>query len=78
MVASMAHGPSARPTWRAEHLNARMTTTLIFPPTRDGLPLGLGGAPLGNMFAPVPEAQVSALFEAALADGCRSLDTAPH
>ena len=55
-----------------------MTTPLIFPPTRQGLPLGLGGAPLGNMFAPVPEAQVVALFEAALADGCRSLDTAPH
>ena len=55
-----------------------MTTTPIFPPTRDGLPLGLGGAPLGNMFAPVPEAQVSVLFETALADGCRSFDTAPH
>ena len=55
-----------------------MTTTPIFPPIRDGLPLGLGGAPLGNMFAPVPEAQVSALFAAALADGCRSFDTAPH
>ena len=55
-----------------------MTTPPIFPPTRQGLPLGLGGAPLGNMFAPVPEAQVSALFETALADGCRSFDTAPH
>ena len=55
-----------------------MTTTPIFPPTRDGLPLGLGGAPLGNMFAPVPPAQVDALFAAALADGCRSFDTAPH
>ena len=55
-----------------------MTTTPIFPPTRHGLPLGLGGAPLGNMFAPVPETQVSALFKTALADGCRSFDTAPH
>jgi D-threo-aldose 1-dehydrogenase len=55
-----------------------MTTPPIFPPTREGLPLGLGGAPLGNMFAPVPEAQVSVLFETALADGCRSFDTAPH
>ena len=55
-----------------------MTTTPIFPPTRHGLPLGLGGAPLGNMFAPVPPAQVDALFAAALADGCRSFDTAPH
>lgn len=55
-----------------------MATSFIFPPTREGLPLGLGGAPLGNMFAPVPSAQVEALFAAALVDGCRSFDTAPH
>lgn len=50
----------------------------LFPPCLDGLPLGLGGAPLGNLFAPVPEAQARALLDTAWADGCRCFDTAPH
>ncbi len=40
--------------------------------------LGLGGAPLGNLFAPVPEDDARALLGAAWASGCRSFDTAPH
>jgi D-threo-aldose 1-dehydrogenase len=40
--------------------------------------LGLGGAPLGNLFASVPDAQACALLDAAWGSGCRSFDTAPH
>lgn len=40
--------------------------------------LGLGGAPLGNLFAPVADADARALLDAAWASGCRSFDTAPH
>lgn len=40
--------------------------------------LGLGGAPLGNLFAPVTDADARALLDVALASGCRSFDTAPH
>ena len=50
----------------------------VFPACRDGLPLGLGGAALGNLFTAIPEAQAQAVLAAALADGCRSFDTAPH
>jgi D-threo-aldose 1-dehydrogenase len=41
-------------------------------------PLGLGGAPLGNLFAPVAEADAEATVRAALAGGLAYLDTAPH
>jgi D-threo-aldose 1-dehydrogenase len=51
---------------------------MIFPSTRDGLALGLGGAPLGNLFAALPEAQAQALLQAALRSGARVFDTAPH
>jgi D-threo-aldose 1-dehydrogenase len=51
---------------------------VIFAPRSDGVRLGLGGAPLGNLFRPVPEADASNLLRSALADGCRSFDTAPH
>jgi len=40
--------------------------------------LGLGGAPLGNLFAPVPDGDARALLDAAWTSGCRSYDTAPH
>ena len=49
-----------------------------FPACTDGPRLGLGGAPLGNLFRAVPEADAQAVLAAALADGCRSFDTAPH
>ncbi|MFT3718626.1 aldo/keto reductase [Pseudorhodoferax sp.] len=50
----------------------------MFPGCGDGARLALGGAPLGNLFQAVPEAQAQAVLAAALADGCRSFDTAPH
>lgn len=53
-------------------------TLMIFPSTRDGLALGLGGAPLGNLYAAMADDQAHAVLEAALGDGCRSFDTAPH
>ncbi|RCW66679.1 aldo/keto reductase [Pseudorhodoferax soli] len=49
-----------------------------FPGCTDGLRLGLGGAPLGNLFRAVPDAEAQAVLATALADGCRSFDTAPH
>jgi D-threo-aldose 1-dehydrogenase len=50
-----------------------------FAPGADGTSrLGLGGAPLGNLFAPVSEPDAKALIDAAWAGGCRSFDTAPH
>jgi D-threo-aldose 1-dehydrogenase len=50
----------------------------LFKPCTDGMRLGLGGAPLGNLFEAVTQEQACALLEAAWADGCRSFDTAPH
>jgi D-threo-aldose 1-dehydrogenase len=40
-------------------------------------PLGCGGAPLGNLFAPIPEEAALATLEAAWAVGIRHFDTAP-
>ena len=51
---------------------------MIFPPTAHGLRLGLGGAALGNLFTAVSDADAQTLLAAALAGGCRTLDTAPH
>jgi len=50
----------------------------LFPPCTHGSRLGLGGAPLGNLFAPVAESDARRVLEAAWAGGCRSFDTAPH
>lgn len=51
----------------------------LFPPCAgNGARLGLGGAPLGNLFSAVPAAQARALLDAAWHSGCRSFDTAPH
>ena len=53
--------------------------TIFFPPCdKSGLRLGLGGAPLGNLFTAVSDAAAQALVDAAWASGCRSFDTAPH
>ena len=49
-----------------------------FQPCTDGTALGLGGAPLGNLFEAVSDAQARTLLEAAWDDGCRCFDTAPH
>jgi D-threo-aldose 1-dehydrogenase len=60
-----------------------MTSTLLaarlFPPcSGSGVRVGLGGAPLGNLFTRVEDADAHALLDAAWASGCRSFDTAPH
>lgn len=39
--------------------------------------LGLGAAPLGNLYEPIAEANAQALLEAALSAGIRYVDTAP-
>jgi D-threo-aldose 1-dehydrogenase len=52
--------------------------TSAFLPCTDGARLGLGGAPLGNLFEAMSDAQARAVVDAAWADGCRSFDTAPH
>ena len=49
-----------------------------FAPCSDDTRLMLGGAPLGNLFAAVSDADARALIDAAWASGCRSFDTAPH
>jgi D-threo-aldose 1-dehydrogenase len=52
---------------------------LFFPACQgSGIRLGLGGAPLGNLFASVSNDEATHLIAAALADGCRSFDTAPR
>src|SRR5580692_6412396 len=51
---------------------------LIFASMTNGVRLGLGGAPLGNLFRAIPEEEAVDLLQAAFADGCRSFDTAPH
>ena len=51
---------------------------MVFLPLRDGSRLGLGGAPLGNLFTAVSDDAARAVVTAAHADGCRSYDTAPH
>ncbi len=40
-------------------------------------PLGFGGAPLGNLLAPVSEANAAAALATAWRSGCRYFDTAP-
>jgi D-threo-aldose 1-dehydrogenase len=41
-------------------------------------PLGLGGAPFGNLFAPVAETDARGAVETAWSKGCRFFDTAPY
>ncbi len=50
----------------------------IFPATHDGLNLGLGGAPLGNMYSAISDAAAKSLLDTAYGDGCVTFDTAPH
>ncbi len=51
---------------------------MIFRAARGGLRLGLGGAPLGNMYAAISDGQAQAVLQTAFADGCSTFDTAPH
>lgn len=53
-------------------------TVFFLPCFESGQRLGLGGAPLGNLFTAVSDATVRSLTDAAWASGCRSFDTAPH
>jgi D-threo-aldose 1-dehydrogenase len=60
-----------------------MTTKNLFPPLKsagkhNGLKLGLGGAPLGNLFTAVSEADAQSIIQQAINDGCTMFDTAPH
>ncbi|MBN9509916.1 MAG: aldo/keto reductase, partial [Alphaproteobacteria bacterium] len=41
-------------------------------------PLGMGGAPLGNLFTAIPDAVATATIEAAWDCDIRHFDTAPH
>lgn len=53
--------------------------TFFFPACAvSGLRLGLGGAPLGNLFEAVSNDEARYLVDAAWRSGCRSFDTAPH
>jgi len=53
--------------------------TLFFPSCAGSQwRIGLGGAPLGNLFSAVSDDDARALVDAAWVSGCRSFDTAPH
>lgn len=51
---------------------------MMFSPMTNGLRLGLGGAPLGNLFTAISDDAALALVRVAWETGCRSFDTAPH
>jgi len=51
---------------------------MIFRTTTDGQRLGLGGAPLGNLFTAVSDAAARTVLDTAWQTGCRTYDTAPH
>ena len=59
-----------------------MNTPTLFPPLKnpklEGLKLGLGGAPLGNLFTEVSDADAQSIIQQAIKDGCTMFDTAPH
>jgi D-threo-aldose 1-dehydrogenase len=44
----------------------------------DDTPLAFGGAPLGNLFAPLDDGDATALVRHAMSRGIRYFDTAPH
>lgn len=68
-----------RASWAlvASHRRVRQDKP-IFPGLASGARLGLGGAALGNLFTAVSDREAHAVIAAALADGCRTFDTAPH
>jgi len=51
---------------------------MIFPPCTNGSRLGLGGAPLGNLFTVIDDDAALKLLQSAWNAGCRTFDTAPH
>ena len=50
----------------------------VFATTRDGLAVGLGGAPVGNMYSAISDEAAHEVLTAIAADGCGTFDTAPH
>ncbi len=50
----------------------------IFPATTSNVRLGLGGAAIGNLYKAITDAEAHGVVQAALDDGCRAFDTAPH
>lgn len=50
----------------------------IFAATRGGLALGLGGAPVGNMYSAISDEVAHEVLQAIQANGCVTFDTAPH
>ena len=59
-------------------MNVPAARGLFAPMQGRGIRLGLGGAPLGNLFEALSDAHAAAVVEKAWADGCRCFDTAPH
>jgi D-threo-aldose 1-dehydrogenase len=59
-----------------------MSSETLFPPIKNtklgSLKLGLGGAPLGNLFSAVSDDDAQTIIQQAINDGCRTFDTAPH
>ncbi len=55
-----------------------MNTLTPYLPCTDGARLGFGGAPMGNLFEALSDANAQQVLSAAWRDGCRSFDTAPH
>jgi len=72
-----SQSPKHLPAVDELHPSIAMTKP-IFLPCTDGTRLGLGGAPLGNLFTPISDAQAHLVIETAWAEGCRTFDTAPH
>lgn len=54
------------------------TMPTIFPATASNVRLGLGGAAIGNLFKAISDADALEVVQAAVNDGCRTFDTAPH
>lgn len=57
---------------------SNMTQSNSYFHCTDGARLGLGGAPLGNLFTALSEQEAQRVLQHAWVDGCRSFDTAPH
>jgi D-threo-aldose 1-dehydrogenase len=64
-----------------------MSQKALFPPLKStssctinhgGFKLGLGGAPLGNLFTEVSDDDAQTIIQQAITDGCQTFDTAPH
>ena len=64
--------------WPFTGANPERHGSPVPPGAGTGARLGLGDAPLGNLFARVGDAEARALLDTAWASGCRSFDTAPH